>query len=391
VEIVTASDLVHEYSGYDDGFWTYTAWQYMPSDFSGESYFLLLNQYDDAGATNNWSVQVHFNSTSGLVIADGVGAGNTLPLVTGQWVELRVEIDLVNDFQEFYYDGQMLYSGSWSDGVSGGGITSIGAVDLYANGASAVYYDDLSLVETVGDVCDLPGDYPWLSVTPGGGTTAAGDSSVADVTFDATGLASGGYSGTLCFTSDDPATPLVQVPVDLTVTGTPPIIEIDPMALDSSQNPDTQFTQTLTISNTGGGTLDWMIDEAPAAAAGPTVVLYDNGPLVNSPGTGAGGADESVLQSTSLLMTTLGFGHQVLNNNWMADDFTVTDAEGWTIDAMTFYAYQTGSTTTSTMTNVNWLCTMATPARVAWSLPVAAAWTRPCGATSIASARRRPG
>ncbi|MEZ4642505.1 MAG: hypothetical protein R3E31_07155 [Chloroflexota bacterium] len=36
------------------------------------------------------------------------------------------------------------------------------------------------------------------------------------------------------------------------------------------------------------------------------MILYDNGTLVNSPGTGAGGADESVLQSTSLTMNTLG-------------------------------------------------------------------------------------
>lgn len=36
-------------------------------------------------------------------------------------------------------------------------------------------------------------------------------------------------------------------------------------------------------------------------------VLYDNGPLVNSPGTGVGGLDESVLQG-NLGMTTLGFG-----------------------------------------------------------------------------------
>ena len=80
-------------------------------------------------------------------------------------------------------------------------------------------------------------------------------------------------------------------------------------------------------------------------------VGFDNGPLVNSPGTGAGGADESVLQSVSLGMNTLGFGHQVLNGNRVADDFVVP-AGGWDITNIAFYAYQTGSTTTSTMTGV---------------------------------------
>jgi len=81
--------------------------------------------------------------------------------------------------------------------------------------------------------------------------------------------------------------------------------------------------------------------------------LYDNGPLVNSPGTGSGGADESALQNVSLGMNTLGAGHQVLNNNRVADDFTIPVGESWNIENITFFAYQTGSTTTSTMTAVN--------------------------------------
>lgn len=84
--------------------------------------------------------------------------------------------------------------------------------------------------------------------------------------------------------------------------------------------------------------------EAPAA------VLYDNGPLVNAPGGGFGGADASVLQ-TALTLTLYGFGHQVVNSNSIADDFTVTD-DGWLIDQMQFFAYQTGSTTTSTINDV---------------------------------------
>jgi hypothetical protein len=83
----------------------------------------------------------------------------------------------------------------------------------------------------------------------------------------------------------------------------------------------------------------------------PEVVLYDNGPLVNEPGQGAGGADASALQ-TALLMNTLGAGHQWALGYSMADDFVVTDAAGWQIDDITFFAYQTGSTTASTITGV---------------------------------------
>jgi hypothetical protein len=87
--------------------------------------------------------------------------------------------------------------------------------------------------------------------------------------------------------------------------------------------------------------------------SGPRAVLFDNGSLVTGFGTGVGGADESVLQTTSLLMTTLGFGHQILNDNRIADQFTIPAGETWDITNITFFAYQTGAPTTSTMTAVH--------------------------------------
>jgi hypothetical protein len=82
-----------------------------------------------------------------------------------------------------------------------------------------------------------------------------------------------------------------------------------------------------------------------------TVVLFDNGPLVNCAGCGAGGADESVLQ-TALGMTLFGFGHQHALGYAIADGFDVTDGAGWIVDNAHTWSYQTGSTTTSTLTGV---------------------------------------
>lgn len=84
----------------------------------------------------------------------------------------------------------------------------------------------------------------------------------------------------------------------------------------------------------------------------PEAVLYDNGPVVNSPGGGPGGADGSILQ-TSLGLNVLGFGHAQTSNFRVADDFVVPSGQTWTINEAKFYAYQTGSSTTSTITGVN--------------------------------------
>lgn len=72
--------------------------------------------------------------------------------------------------------------------------------------------------------------------------------------------------------------------------------------------------------------------------------------LVTSPGSGCSGGDESVLQSVSLGMTTLGFGAQILNGFKIADDFTLD--QSCDLQSIRFYSYQTGGTTTSSLTDI---------------------------------------
>lgn len=165
VEIVGDSDLVHEYSGYTTGQFTYIAWQYIPSDFVGETAFILLNTYNDGG-DYSWSTQLRFNSDTNMVSSDY--DGNDLPLGYDQWIEIRVEIDLDADIQDIYYDGDLLVSKSWKDGVTGGGVANIAAVDLFANAATAVYYDDISLTgEALTPAVCCQGTLSWTGVTPG--------------------------------------------------------------------------------------------------------------------------------------------------------------------------------------------------------------------------------
>ena len=140
LESTLSTDMVHEFEGYTSGHCTFTAWQYIPDDFVGESYFILLNTY--GVGTHNFSTQIRFDFL-GYVESESENA--QLALITGQWVELRVEIDLDADVQDIYYDGNLLSSKSWTEGVSGGGAVNIGAVDIFANGASPVYWDDLDL------------------------------------------------------------------------------------------------------------------------------------------------------------------------------------------------------------------------------------------------------
>ena len=101
VEIVDTSDLVHEYSGYTSGKWAYTAYQFVPTELSGNTYFIMLSDYQDgAGQENKWALQLRFDALNQVVESEHDGI--SLPLITGQWVELLTLIDLDTDVFKFY-------------------------------------------------------------------------------------------------------------------------------------------------------------------------------------------------------------------------------------------------------------------------------------------------
>ncbi len=91
---------------------------------------------------------------------------------------------------------------------------------------------------------------------------------------------------------------------------------------------------------------------APTQVLGFPILLDERPDLITQVGGGAGGADASRLQNSSLAMAVLGFSVSVAGATRLADDFVVP-AAGWTITDITVYSYQTGSTTTSTFTDLN--------------------------------------
>jgi hypothetical protein len=82
---------------------------------------------------------------------------------------------------------------------------------------------------------------------------------------------------------------------------------------------------------------------------GPQAVLFDNGPFVNSVGTGVGGADESIAAADE---ENNGFGCQYEYGYMLTDDFDVPAGETWDISKITLFLYQNESGTTSSITAV---------------------------------------
>ena len=220
IQISGTNDQVHTYAGATTGKWVYTAWQFVPTDAVGVPYFLLMNEYPES-SNGSWSVQVKFDTVSNQ-LSNEMGGGGSATLIKGRWVKLAVVIDLDADTHAFYYDGQLFYQSSWTITPNGTGILNIGALDLFANGASPVYYDDLSLSRAMTLTRAVVGSG---SITPT--QSAYGDGEIAELTavpaagwkFDHWNGDLSGSASTASITMDaDKSVTAVFVPITYTLT-----------------------------------------------------------------------------------------------------------------------------------------------------------------------------
>ncbi|MBL1217878.1 MAG: hypothetical protein D8M59_10330 [Planctomycetes bacterium] len=178
IDIKTDSDTIYvfHHNGLviDCGQWRVTAWVYTPSDMNApnDTFFLLLNEYEHGGP-QQWSTSIHFSTGTGTVYGDW--DNESLPLITDEWVEMRVDIDLENDTQDVYYGGALLYTDAWTNRIAEGGLLQLQCMDLFAYGATSNYFDDITL-EQIGS---CPPECATLDVV--------GNNAGSNVRFDVTG------------------------------------------------------------------------------------------------------------------------------------------------------------------------------------------------------------
>lgn len=231
VNIEKDADLVHEFSGMTSGNYTLKTYVYIPGNFVGESYFIMLSDYTDgAGQANQWAVQLRIDD-EGFVEYEADGMTDIL--IYDTWVELRVEIDLDNDWHEFWYDGLLLHAKNWTAGPNNGGtgFLNIAAIDLFANGASPVYYDDFTIIGPDIDLPDLDvtGQLAWAQVPAGSTQTATLEVSNigtlgSELDWEVDSFPSW---GTWTFTPSSGT--------DLTTTGSPTSVNVEVVAPDETE------------------------------------------------------------------------------------------------------------------------------------------------------------
>lgn len=121
----------------------------------------------------------------------------------------------------------------------------------------------------------------WISVDPTSGTVTANNTVDVSVNLDATGLTAGPYSTTLEIASNDTTNPLIVVTVDMQVNDAP-VLSISPSSFDLTMGPDSIAVETLSITNSGAGPLEFMVTIEGAAAANAKVDMIAGGKALNA-------------------------------------------------------------------------------------------------------------
>jgi hypothetical protein len=321
---------------YTEGVFHVEFYVYIPTGKIG--YFNALQLFD--GAASEWGMQAFFDVNGvGSVDAGGQGAGS-FNYAYDTWHNVKLDIDLDNDFAEMFLNGTTVITWQWSKGALGSGtVNTFNAMNFFAwadTGTPGAYFDNIDIVKEGSVVTE-----PSISVNPMSLTELHPTSQITTkmLTVTNTGNAPLVWEAVAnaplkqaSVPATDPVEDLRILQERMAAEGRQPVADIEPGVTGGvNQNNGNDYTKYATYH-------------------GNRMELYDNGPFVTAEGVGPGGTDYSELQDASLGMGTYGAGCQVSAGNSIADDFEVT--ETWNIDSFTFFSYQTGSGNTSTLNDV---------------------------------------
>lgn len=143
VVIIPNNDLVKTLGSQTSGKWLISFYIYIPTGKAG--YFNTL-----AGFTPNpfnWGMECYFDLGGGGRVLGGSATAVTFSWTAAAWHHVEVLVDLDTDHAEFWFNGSMVHSWTWTAGASGGGSPlRLDGNDLFgATANDEMYVDDYSV------------------------------------------------------------------------------------------------------------------------------------------------------------------------------------------------------------------------------------------------------
>jgi hypothetical protein len=129
----------------------------------------------------------------------------------------------------------------------------------------------------------------WLSVSPVSGSINPGQQKIVTVSFNSNNLDNGLFMGAINIMSNDPNTPLLEVPATLEV-GSGDALAVSPTSFTETHivPPGTVTTKVLNLTNSTGALIDWTLESTPleewlgVSATGGTIAAGQTIPITIS-------------------------------------------------------------------------------------------------------------
>jgi len=147
--IVQNNDLVKNLDTYlTSGAYSTRMMIYIPTGFDG--YFNAMSDFDGA---YEWGFEVYFDLAGGGRAFGGSATAVAFTYPHDTWMMAQLDIDLDNDWAEFYLDGTLIHGWQWTLGASGtGALLQLAAFDFFGATANTQMYFDDFIIEGPEDV-----------------------------------------------------------------------------------------------------------------------------------------------------------------------------------------------------------------------------------------------
>ncbi|WP_103664270.1 T9SS type A sorting domain-containing protein [Gracilimonas amylolytica] len=153
--------------------------------------------------------------------------------------ELKIIYNTDNQSIDYYYDGSLLASNSYLSGFTPGVVQV-----LHRNQqiGTAINVDDIRVEQ-------MKSPYSWLAAPDPSGIVFDSEAGQIDFEFNTAGVSSGTYETIMKVKTNDPASPMIEVPITLNVgVGVSNEVEDRPIKMELVQNYPNPFNPTTTIN-----------------------------------------------------------------------------------------------------------------------------------------------